>query len=79
MLPVPRFHEVAVSIRQVLVALTGEVHRDWPPMDTATVLGPRLLLARLALTEALVIGLGRVHVILGGHLVQGAWTIVGRE
>ena len=75
----PRYHEVAVSIRQVLAALTGEVQRDWPPMDSATVLGPRLLPVRLALTEALVIGLGRVHVILGDHLVQGAWTIVGRE
>ena len=33
-------------------------------MDLATVLGPRLLLARLALTGAWVIGLGRVHVMM---------------
>ena len=48
-------------------------------MDSATVLGPRLLPAQLALSEAWAVGLGLVHVILGGHLVQGAWTIVGRE
>ena len=48
--PVPRFHKVEVSIRQVLVALTREMLRDWPPMDSATVLGPKLLPARLALT-----------------------------
>ena len=50
-LPMPQSHEVAVSTRQVLVVLTGELQRGWPPINSATVLAPRLLTARLALSE----------------------------